>query len=205
MAGIIKTVVVLGGGISEEGILPDWVHSRLEKAIELYSATYNTQLITSGKGRDDFPVTESKAMADYLIESTIPADAILQESLSKDTIQNAYFTRLLYMEPQQIHEFTVVTNAFHLNRAEHIFNWVYGADYDIEFVTTGDDSIDRSDLEIRKKTESELLAYHLSNLSQEIVPSDMDAVKSFIFDDTDEHALAYKKFTEPYSHIKALY
>ena len=133
---MIKTVVVLGGGISEEGVLPLWVHSRLEMAIKLYSGTYNTQLIMSGKGRDNFPVTESKAMADYLIESAIPAEAILQESLSRDTIQNAYFTWLLFMEPQNIHEFTVVTNEFHLKRAAHIFNWVFGDDYHIDFIGT---------------------------------------------------------------------
>ena len=82
MEGLIKTVVVLGGGISEEGILPIWVRSRLEKAIQLYSGTCNTQLIVCGKGRDNFPVSESKAMADYLIKSAVPTDAILQESLS---------------------------------------------------------------------------------------------------------------------------
>ena len=58
MEGLIKTVVVLGGGISEEGVLPIWVRSRLEKAIQLYSGTYNTQLIVCGKGRDNFGASD---------------------------------------------------------------------------------------------------------------------------------------------------
>jgi vancomycin permeability regulator SanA len=205
MEGLIKTVVVLGGGISEEGILPIWVRSRLEKAIQLYSGTCNTQLIVCGKGRDNFPVSESKAMADYLIKSAVPTDAILQESLSTDTIQNAYFTWLLYIEPQDIHEFTVVTNEFHLKRAEHIFNWVFGQDYHIEFIGAADESIDTKDLEIRKNTEAELLCYHESELSKLIQAGDTEAVRSFIMYDEDANAKAYKKFTAPYAQVKALY
>ena len=205
MAGIIKTVIVLGGGISEAGELPVWVQSRLEKSIELYKATYNTQLITSGKGRDDYPVPESKAMADYLIEAAIPAEAISQESLSRDTIQNAYFTWLLFIEPQGRKEFTVVTNDFHLARAEHIFSWVFGPKYEISFVGATDDSIDPKDLEIRKNTEAELLAYHESELSKNIEPGDIEAIRSFIMEDEDVNAVAYKKFTEPFGHIDALY
>ncbi|MBL4656580.1 MAG: YdcF family protein, partial [Flavobacteriales bacterium] len=167
--------------------------------------TYNTQLIMSGMGRDEFPIPESKAMADYVEALAIPKSAIREEGLSKDTIQNAYFTRLLFLDRQDVKEFTVVTNDFHLNRAKHIFNWVFGEGYDIHFVGSSDESIDPKDLEIRMKTEGELLGYHEEHLSKGIEPGDMEAVRSFIFDLEDANAVAYRKFTEPYSHIKALY
>ena len=205
MEGITKTIVVLGGGISEEGVLPVWVHNRLDRAIELFSDSGNAQVIVSGKGRDNFLVLESKAMADYLVNRAIPEGSILQESLSTDTIQNAYFTWLLYMEPQDIREFTVVTNAFHLKRAEHIFNWVFGQAYQIEFIGATDESIDIKDLEIRKTTENELLGYHESELSRSIEAGDIEGVRGFIMEADDVNALAYKKFTAPYSHVKALY
>jgi hypothetical protein len=159
----------------------------------------------SGKGRDNFPIPESKAMAEYLINNAVPVDAIHLESLSTDTIQNAYFTWLLYMDPQNIHEFTVVTNEFHLTRAEHIFNWVFGQAYQIEFIGATDESIDIKDLEIRKNTEAELLGYHESELSRLIEAGDKEGVRSFVMDSADVNAQAYKKFTAPYSHVKALY
>jgi len=205
MEGVAKTILVLGGGISEEGDLPVWVHNRLDKAVELYSDTGNAQVIVSGKGRDNFPVPESKAMADYLVNCAIPKESIHQESLSTDTIQNAYFTWLLYMEPQEIIEFTVVTNEFHLKRAEHIFNWVFGRGCLIEFIGATDESIDIKDLEIRKNTEADLLGYHESELSRSIEAGDKEGVRDFIMDSDDVNARAYKEFTAPYSHVKALY
>jgi len=200
-----ELIIVLGGGINEKGELPAWVHSRLDLATSLFRDTENCQLIMSGKGRDNYPISEAKAMTNYLIEKGVHAEAILEESLSEDTIQNAYFTRLLHIDPKGIRKFKVVTNEFHMARASHIFNWVFGSGYEIEFVRASDKQIDHDNLSIRRDTEEELLRYHLRELSAAILHGDLEAVKRFIFDQDDDNALAYKAFTAPYTNVRALY
>ncbi|MBL4578631.1 MAG: YdcF family protein [Flavobacteriales bacterium] len=200
-----ELIIVLGGGINEKGELPAWVHSRLDLATSLFRDTENCQLIMSGKGRDNYPISEAKAMTNYLIEKGVHAEAILEESLSEDTIQNAYFTRLLHIDPKGIRKFKVVTNEFHMARASHIFNWVFGSGYEIEFVRASDKQIDHDNLSIRRNTEEELLRYHLRELSTAILHGDLEGVKRFIFDQADDNALAYKAFTAPYTNVRALY
>jgi len=200
-----EQIVVLGGGINEKGELPIWVHSRLDMALSLYQENAEVQLIMSGKGRDNFPVSEAKAMMNYLVDKGVNSDAILKESLSEDTIQNAYFTRLLHIEPNGVYKFKVITNEFHQARASHIFSWVFGKEYEIEFIRASDNMINSDDLAVRRNTEEELLRYHVRELSKAILPGDMEAVKQFVFDPTDDNAVAYRGFTAPYVNVQALY
>ncbi|MBL4753402.1 MAG: YdcF family protein [Flavobacteriales bacterium] len=198
-------IVVLGGGINEKGELPIWVHSRLEMALSLYQEHEGVHLIMSGKGRDNFPISEAEAMKTFLVDKGVNADAVLKESLSEDTIQNAYFTRLLHIEPNGIPKFKVITNEFHQARAAHIFSWVFGSEYEIEVIPVSDKMIDTDDLNVRRNTEDELLRYHVRELSKAILPGDMEGVKQFVLDSTDENAAAYKAFTAPYANVHALY
>ena len=56
-----------------------------------------------------FPVMEAEAMNEYLIARGISPKAILIEPLSSDTIQNAYYSRILPAEPGHFSLMTFLT------------------------------------------------------------------------------------------------
>ncbi len=196
-------IIVLGGGIDRNGALPIWVHSRLEKAIQLYSKK-ESWILLSGKGKDGYKVTEAKAMANYLIERNIPENKIILESLSEDTIQNAYFSRTLHIGPMGIKRFTLVTSAFHMKRSHHIFEWVFGSGYQIDCALATDEDINQEDLDDRIQIEKELLNFHLTVLC-EIRSGDLLQLHQFIFNKSNDFTSSYRKFTRKFEDSRSLY
>jgi len=196
-------IIVLGGGIDRNGSLPIWVHSRLEKAIQLFSKK-ESWILLSGKGKDGYQVTEAGAMAQYLIGRNIPADKILLECLSEDTIQNAYFSRVLHIDPMGVNRFTIVTSTFHMERSRCIFEWVFGPGYQINCVPASDAEINEADLLERKKIELELLNFH-STVLQEIPSGDLLQLHQFIFNKSSDFASSYRKFTRKFENARSLY
>jgi uncharacterized SAM-binding protein YcdF (DUF218 family) len=196
-------IVVLGGGIDRDGNLPIWVHGRLEKTIQLFREK-ESWILLSGKGKDGYSLTEAEAMANYLIERNIPEDKILLECLSEDTVQNAYFSRTLHIDPMAVNRFTVVTSAFHMERSRHIFEWVFGKGYHIEYAMAPDQEIDDEVLRERKQIETQLLNYHIGFL-REVLSGQLQKVHSFIFDNKNPIALRYKQFTKKFTDSRALY
>jgi len=58
----------------------------LEKATELFIINLAPKILLSGKGRDNFPITEAAAMKKVLINNGIEENEILTEKLSSDTL-----------------------------------------------------------------------------------------------------------------------
>jgi len=196
-------IVVLGGGIDRDGNLPIWVNSRLEKAIQLYREK-ESWILLSGKGKDGHQVTEAESMAQYLIERNIPENKILLECLSEDTIQNAYFSRTLHIDPLGIKQFTLVTSTFHMERSQHIFEWVFGSGYQIDCTPATDEEINQADLDDRIQIENELLNFHLTALC-EIRSGDLFQLHQFIFNKSSDFASSYRRFTRKFEDSRSLY
>ena len=134
-------IVVLGGGIDLQGHLPDFVKQRLNKAIELFkkSASWRTKIIVSGKysflyHEQKPPLTESDAMADYLIKKGVDQSKILREKKSKDSIGNAYYLKINFFLPQKVRSAIIITSHFHLERVQYIFHKIFGPSYRFQFV-----------------------------------------------------------------------
>lgn len=114
---LYEAIVVVAGGMTDEGTLPPWVTSRLDFTLEEYnrhvtassSSTSSssmsasppppTYVVLSGsatphkppaKAKGGFILHESTAMAEYLIERGVPPEHILKDTASMDTIGNAY-------------------------------------------------------------------------------------------------------------------
>ena len=196
-------IVVLGGGIDRDGNLPIWVHSRLEKAIQLYREK-ESWILLSGKGKDGHQVTEAEAMAKYLIERNIPSNKILLECLSEDTVQNAYFSRTLHIDHMGLKQFTIVTSAFHKKRSHHILEWIFGACYHIDCAAASDADINEGDLKDREQIEKELLNFHLTALC-EIRSGDLLQLHQFIFNKSSDFASSYRRFTRKFEDSRSLY
>jgi hypothetical protein len=119
------------------------------------------------------PVLECEAEARYLLKQGWDARNILMENASYDTIGNAYFSRVVHIEPRSLRRILIVTSEFHMARTEAVFRWVYGLtptrhDYELVFEATPNDGLEGAALEARRTKEAKSLA-GIAKLSQSIV------------------------------------
>ncbi len=94
----ITAVVVLGGGLTKEGTVPEHTQLRLNLAFELYQQLGERALFFPLSGgtphkpnpvdAQGFPIWECLAAARKLIEMGVPPSQIFEESTSLDTIGN---------------------------------------------------------------------------------------------------------------------
>ncbi|MCK5853460.1 YdcF family protein [bacterium] len=199
-----EIAIVLGGGISAEGVLPFWVKDRLDIAAELYHTSMVSALLLSGKGRDDFPVSEAKAMGDYLFKKEIPSKDILREELSRDTIQNAFFSTVIHLYPLDIKSTIIITNEFHLPRSKMIFDYIIGEEIHLEYQPVSNKNIDKELLDQRMHTEDELIKFYIQ-LFNSFDKGDLKAVHDFIFNLQNRYHLKYRELENELSGNMVLY
>ncbi len=126
-------IFIPGGGLQADGSLPPWTLARLERAQALISQTRWIIFLSGGTvhkppplNENVFPIFESRAAADYLVQQGVDPAQLLTEISSYDTIGNAYFSRLLFAEPIKMQHLLVITSEFHLPRTQAAFEWIYG-------------------------------------------------------------------------------
>jgi uncharacterized SAM-binding protein YcdF (DUF218 family) len=157
-------LLVPGGGVRPGGELPPWVRRRFDRALEIGHDGFFMPLSAGTAFRPPpadergFPITEAAAGARYLLQRGVPAEHILIEACSRDTIGNAFFSRLLHAGPRNLRRLLVVTSAFHLARTEAVFRWVYGMDspqppFQLEFAAAPDDGLSPAALAARQARE----------------------------------------------------
>jgi len=137
-------ILVLGGSLSSKQEPKPWAKERLDEAIRL--STGREYFITLSAGtthkppfldKEGFPIFEANVMADYLLKKGADPKKILPENSSYDTIGNAYFSRMIHVEPRKFLNLLIITNSSHMERTREIFNWVYSLkpslDYNLDF------------------------------------------------------------------------
>jgi uncharacterized SAM-binding protein YcdF (DUF218 family) len=134
---MVDAIVVLGRGILPDGTLPAAARARVGKASELYQAKTAPRIIMSGRWTflepPQWPRTEAAAMKELAIEQGVPAEAVLVEDQSVDTLGNAYFTKQKFLEPNGWRKLNVVSSPEHMPRVKLIFRHVLGPSYQLEF------------------------------------------------------------------------
>ena len=80
--------------------------------------------------------TEAAAMKRYAIERGVPDEAVIEETLSKDTLSNAYFTKVALCQPRNWRDINVIPSDEHMLRVKYLFGKVYGPDYRMTFITS---------------------------------------------------------------------
>lgn len=96
------------------------LQDRLNEALAYLEHHPDMMVVVSGGQGSDEPVSEAQAMSEYLVERGIPAERILMEDQSHNTVQNFRYSRVLLEELGYDMEETsvlVVSNGFHLTRA----------------------------------------------------------------------------------------
>jgi uncharacterized SAM-binding protein YcdF (DUF218 family) len=131
-------IVVLGGGVDDQGGLPAVARTRVRRAVELFEQGIAPRIILSGRcglSQEEPAITEAAAMADHAAEIGVPREALLLEEESRDTLGNAFFTRERHLAPHGWRAVRVVTSDFHLSRAAWVFRKILGSGYDVAFAS----------------------------------------------------------------------
>uniref|UniRef100_A0A7S3GWL5 DUF218 domain-containing protein n=1 Tax=Spumella elongata TaxID=89044 RepID=A0A7S3GWL5_9STRA len=128
-------VVILGGGVTKEGTVPEHTQLRLDLAFELFQQLGERAVFFPLSGGTPhkpnpvdvrgFPIWECTAAAKKLMEMGVPPEQIYEESTSLDTIGNAYFLRAVHMSPADMYKMIVITNDWHMPRTRAIFDFVF--------------------------------------------------------------------------------
>lgn len=166
-------ILILGGGITLDGNLPQHVIDRLKMGLDLArTKTSSVSFVLSGKYSFLYdhlgtypPITEAKKMAEYLISQNISEDKIFCETDSKDTLGNAYFTKKQFFLPRKIKEAVVITSQEHIARVSYVFSKIFGPDYTFEF---SGPSLDFDPQHLAKIQERQ--AYLLSRMKEILEP-----------------------------------
>lgn len=118
-------MIILGCQVLETGPSVT-LQDRLDKSLEYLIENPDMIVITSGGQGSNEPMTEAKAMADYLIERGIAAEQIYQEGNSSNTHQNLTYSIHLMEEEGLVGDVMIVSSGFHLPRARMLWKRVGG-------------------------------------------------------------------------------
>ena len=118
----VDVIIVLGAGLINDN--PSLIlASRLNAAIRYIQTRDNIPIITTGGLGQGQTVTESEAMARYLIARGIDENRIWKEDSSTNSHENINFAKII-MEENGLNvesiKVAIVTNEFHLYRAKLI-------------------------------------------------------------------------------------
>lgn len=127
-----QIMIVLGCQVKSWGpsiLLQD----RLNEALDYLEEHPDMTVVVSGGQGPDEPMSEAQAMCEYLVENGFPAEQILLEDESHNTMQNLMYTmELLAGEGYDVtQDMVVVSNGFHLTRVRMLWERVCGGDYNL--------------------------------------------------------------------------
>jgi uncharacterized SAM-binding protein YcdF (DUF218 family) len=113
-------ILVLGNPARTDGSIGPVARSRVLEGIRQYRAGVAPRLLMTG-GAVANKFVEAQVMLEFAESQGVPASALLAESQSRNTIQNAYYSYKI----MQAHDWTsalVVSSPTHLRRASLIFS-----------------------------------------------------------------------------------
>lgn len=139
MIHTFDALLVLGCGIDESGELIDDARLSVKIAAKLFKQQVAPLIIFTGnysyKANFVPRISESQAMKDDAITLGIPAEKIHIETESKDTLGNAYFTKVNLLEPLALRRIAILRGPNQSEeRVRYIFDKVLGQQYDYELV-----------------------------------------------------------------------
>jgi len=173
---IIKCIVILGGGLSNNK-LSIYSKNRCDNAIQYYNTFknyYDLKFIVTCGGTyhypnqidiNNFTIFESTLHTEYLLDKGINEKIIYKESVSYDTIGNAFFVKLLLTDVRKWYNLVIITSEFHLDRSIEVFNFLYcnlDNKYNLEYLSSEDSPNEL--LNLRKEKEKTSLLKFRKNM-----------------------------------------
>jgi uncharacterized SAM-binding protein YcdF (DUF218 family) len=124
-SGKVDGIIVLGGaiGVAREDIVLNNAAARMTKAVELARVHPEAKLVFTGGGANLLsPVVRTEADGARLLflGLGLPEHRLVLEDKSRNTVENAVFTRRL-VDPKPGERWLLVTSAWHMPRAMGVF------------------------------------------------------------------------------------
>lgn len=111
-------IIVLGCSILDDGTVTPLLRGRLDAAIAAWEqGGRRATIITSGGQGHDEVISESRAMANYLLSQGVPESSILLEDKSSTTEENLKFSHAIMDARGGAAHCTIATSSYHCLRA----------------------------------------------------------------------------------------
>lgn len=114
-------IIVLGSGLNPDLTPGRALTRRSERAAALWKAGYAPVIICSGGYTTNDFLSEAFGCGEVLLANGVPAEAIILESRSRSTEENAIFSREI-MRERGWKNALIVSDGYHLLRATWIFS-----------------------------------------------------------------------------------
>jgi len=126
----MKALLVLGHYMAANGQVDQETASRLESAVRLHKEIDFQLILLSGWAyRQDSKMSLAEGMYSYMKTNySSVAGLCYRQELSRDTVGDAFFSRLFIEEPEAqlgIVEVSVLTSTYHTQRCKKIFGLLY--------------------------------------------------------------------------------
>jgi len=136
-------VIVLANEMDVNGILNSESKARAIKAVKVFKDNVSNCLVVSGWNyRRDTEIKIADALKKYITtELGVSEDLVITEPNSRDTVGDAYFTKVNLAIPLFWKNLCIVTSGYHTLRAKEIFQFVYGTNFNVAVHGAIDDAV----------------------------------------------------------------
>lgn len=135
-SNVIKNdaVIVLANHMDENGLLNSESKARANKAVQIFNEYEISYIVTCGWNyRNDSEIKIADAFKSYIVNSLgVNPSKVITELNSRDTVGDAYFTKINIALSLNWKNLCVVTSDYHVNRTQEIFSFIYGNDFSVE-------------------------------------------------------------------------
>ena len=166
-----QAVIVLANLMDIHGIPNPESLARIDYAVNEFFKLGPPHLVTCGWAyRPDSAVTIGDAFKSHILATyDIAADQIIVERNSRDTVGDAYFTKVNLSRRHRWKNICVVTSDYHVARVREIFKFVYGAHVEVNVVgalTPYDESKIQSEIKSMQAFKNSFLGVESGNEQQ---------------------------------------
>ena len=131
-------IIVLANEMDKSGFLNTESMTRAIKAVEFFKCFQSSKIVTCGWAyRYDSGINIADALKSYIINHLgINNSDVIAESNSRDTVGDAYYTKINLALLFNWKKVCVVTSDYHVKRTQEIFNFIYGSDISVQVYGT---------------------------------------------------------------------
>lgn len=193
----LSAIIILGPGQFPDGTMLPWGKVRIDVAYQKFlNIEYPTYIILSG-GKKSHITSEASVMRDF-IQKHYPEmnKTLLLEELSTDTLQNAFFTKVIHIDPLEIKKLIIITNSFHMPRTKQIFTNLFNSSYCLEFLEAANPEVSEKVIENQKIIEEAIISFNEKKLFCKDINTNLKTVHSLIFNINPDIILAYRNLIE---------
>ncbi|MEK6939706.1 MAG: YdcF family protein [Nanoarchaeota archaeon] len=180
----MKCLIILGGGLDEQQELNKQSRLRYDKGLKIQDR-FDYIICASGftyrKNHLPSAISEAEAGKRYLLQQGVPAEKIIFEALSKDTLSNAFYCRKI-IDQLGLKKITVVTSAFHMKRSMFLFEVVFPrGTYKLRYVKSrnGLDAVSLWNRRIHERMVLDFFKRHLFT-TYGVVEGDLKSIERYL-------------------------